>query len=525
MAHLLTLCIVASVLPFGCRTQPALSSPSSGVLTDRAAPASVALTTSQSQPSLEAPSESLQDLAARLQDTTLSEESRLAAARSLLAASDSACATLAQLSGEPAVFEILARAALDDPHLVVALLACTQAESVAEQPALALIDVAGSLHEKPAAHALVHMLDANESIATAAMQALSKSTGLTALDTPDAWRRWWDAHRDIPDDAWTSTLIQELSQHASELERRVRRLDRLALDAYRRLYIVTATEARSALLAELLGSELPTLRSLGFELADRELAANATLDPSVAAAAIALLSSADPKARAGAARLVSRLAPPEGAEPVIAALERETVASAAEPLLAAAARWPNPRTIAPVLRWLNDPATVATACQAAITLHEHGLLVGDEHLEQVRRALLPLPTRPSPERLQLLCRIGTMSDRKAIAALLGSEDQSLQRAAADALARLDDSAALLIERAVSDPTIAPLALAALATHARLGAADAAQFPLDAWENALTQASTARAKALLAQQILIRSDGSLTEERRAELEALVHAGGG
>ncbi|KAA0214297.1 MAG: hypothetical protein EDM82_10355 [Cyanobacteria bacterium CYA] len=121
--------------------------------------------------------------------------------------------------------------------------------------------------------------------------------------------------------------------------------------------------------------------------------------------------------------------------------------------------------------------------------------------------------------------MGEDSDRQVIADLLSSQSPRVRQAAADALARSNESARLLLRRASEDEQIAPVALIALASHGRLALSEAASPSLKSWDEAFSQATSARVKALLATSMLARSGAQLTEERKAELQAAIAAAGG
>ncbi|GAB4386155.1 MAG: hypothetical protein Kow0022_14370 [Phycisphaerales bacterium] len=484
----------------------------------------VVLAAESAQPEIIAPSPKATKLAETIADADATAEARLDAARALLDDVDLR-ANLAERAFDPAARAILLEAGVETPLRALAVLESLPPSMLSDDELVRLIDRASESPTKRAAGMFVRLLDTERSKVTeAASKALARSTGRADLVTAGSWREWWQSHQNIPPDRWTQTLFSELAERAQSLERRQQRLDRLVLDTYRRLYIVTTPQDRSALLAELLESDLPGVRDLGFELADRELSSNAMLDGAVATKAIALLSDPSPATRAAAARLVNRLAPPEAGEPIARALGDETSPAAAEALLAASARWPSPDAIEPVLRWMQNPSTLNAACQAAVALVEHGLLVGDEHHERVREALLPLPAEPAASSLLLLNLVGTESDRHAIAALLSSENARVRQAAADALARRDDSASLLIEKAVREPSLAPLALITLASQDRLRLLEGVSLPQSAWDEAFAQATSARVKAQLARHML-DIFAELSEDRRSELQAAADAAGG
>ncbi|MCE7968622.1 MAG: hypothetical protein DYG94_07740 [Leptolyngbya sp. PLA3] len=458
-------------------------------------------------------------------DGDLPPESRANAARLLLSAGEPALPLLDVLMTHDDASRFLLEAGTQNPTAAASLLLALDLSRVSEEQVIALVDRAAEERSKWSARALVRMLDGSTKVVEASVRGLARSTGFSQQTQPAEWHAWWAQRQDIEPERWTSRLLDDLVERTQSLERRQQRLDRMVLEAYRRLYIVTPPESRAALLPELLESDQQPVRDLGFELADRELSANATLDPAVASEAIALLADPSPGTRASAAKLLNRLAPPDAGVPITRALIAETNPLPADALLAAAARWPAPEIVEPVLEWMGTPATAGSACQAGIALFDRGLLTRADHLARVRAALLPLPSEPAGACLQLLNLVGEDSDRQVIADLLSSQSPRVRQAAADALARSNESARLLLRRASEDEQIAPVALIALASHGRLALSEAASPSLKSWDEAFSQATSARVKALLATSMLARSGAQLTEERKAELQAAIAAAGG
>lgn len=467
----------------------------------------------------------MHQLAARIADSALPSESRADAARMLLSAGEPALPLLDVLMTHDDAEQLLLDAATHTPTTAATLLLALDLSQVSEEQVITLIDRASGERSKWSARALVRMIEGSTKVAEAAGRGLARSTGASEKTLPTDWRAWWADRQDVDADQWTSELLDDLVERTQTLERRQQRLDRMVLETYRRLYVITPPESRSALLAELLESDQQSVRDLGFELADRELGANATLDPAVAGKAIALLSDPFAGTRANAGRLLNRLAPPEAAGPITQALIVETIPVAADALLAAAARWPSPEVVEPALKWMGTPATAGSACQVGIALFDRGLLTSEEHLPRIRAAMLPLPPEPPSPCLQLLTYMGESSDRQMIADLLLSETPRVRQSAADALARTNESARLLIQRAAESEVAAPTALVALASHGRLSIAETVSLPLKFWDEAFAQATSARVKALLATSMLARAGSQLTEERKTELQAAITAAGG
>ncbi len=461
---------------------------------------------------------------ATLTNPEADESEVLAAAGTLLDNSARDWSEFIAILGDDGVRERVLEAALSNPARALRLLQRTVPETLEPTSRLALIELLSHQRSREVVAALIRELGFDDTRA-ASFDALCLLTGRADLGANEqAWNQWAADAGELSDEQWRDDLLDQVIFRVTELEVQLQHSYRALADAFRRLYLVTPATERAALLAELLKSPEPGLRSLGFELSDRELAANAKLDPVVAQAAIALLEDGKALVRASAARLVNRLAPPEAAEVVTRALVAETEAVAAEPLLQAASRWPSASLVEPVLRWLGDPATLDAACQAGVSLYDAGLLVGDDARERVRALLTPIPEDTRASRLILLAKVGTEADRNEIAGLLESPTDRVRMAAADALARTDAGVPVLISAAAEHPEIAPDALIVLARHSRLDETADTITDMAAWTGAFERASASPVRAELATRILARFAEDLTPEQKAVFEAAAGPGG-
>jgi len=471
------------------------------------------------EPEPETRDDELARAAAVLTDPNSAESDIRAALATLLDNQTQDWSTLISILDREGFPAMLVESALEDPDRALRLLTNTKPTQIDTPGRLQLIEALSSTRSRPAVRALIRELD-HDGTRVAAFDALVSLTGRRDLGTsPTAWKAWDAAMPGENDRVWLDRLITDVIARSVQADDRAGRAERQLADAYRRLYLVSDAATRPAILAELLGVEqLAVLQSLGFELSERELAANVGLDTNVANAAIGLLEHHDPQVRARAARLVSRLAPANAADVVAEVLVAETSHIAAEPLLQAAARWPSAKLVEPVLRWLADERTREAACQAGVALYDAGLLVGDESRERIRAMLMPLPPLPSSARLILLGQAGNEADRDAIAGLLHAEDAAVRASAADALARSDAGASNLIEAAVADHAIAPDVLVALARHSRLDAATDKFERFETWQAAFELATPTGGRASIASRILTRFATSLTPEQKTVYEA-------
>jgi len=244
-------------------------------------------------------------------------------------------------------------------------------------------------------------------------------------------------------------------------ERLLRLVDRLG-GVYRRLYVRSEEAERTELLLELIAMDEPSLQSLGFELAQRELSAGRRLDDRVGSATLAQLRASEAAVRARAALLAGRLAPAGAGPRLGAALSAETDGAAASALLRAVVRWPEGIDPETVVRWLEagSPAR-AEATEAAWAVEVHrgidepwrgivlGLLRGKSDLEL------------GADGLRLLLTLGDGDDRRRIERMLTHEDAAVRQAAAIAAEGAPTLTAPLLDAAASDPTLFDAAVRAV----------------------------------------------------------------
>ncbi len=467
-----------------------------------------------------------QDVLARLIETvtdeTLEVGQRVDAARVLLDLGPSGAASA--LLTEPATRVLVLQAVDGMASRACAVLEASRDAALSNEELTHLITIAAGARDQRAAECMINAIASSGPVADHAMRSLHRMTGLPPSNDRDRWHAWWTNASQLSTEQWNQTLIAQYADRIERLDSRLSVLDRMVVDLNRRLYFVGDQTARVQLLAEMLASEQRSVQSLAFELADRELSENVTLGPAVEDAAIALLAHTEPEVRAAAARLINRLAPARSAAPMIAALMAETSPIAAEALLLGVARWPDGSQIPVVLRWLREPRTVAPAAQAGVALFDAGLIVGDDHRQAIREALMPLPTEPSAARLLLLSLVGSDAERSLIADLLDTTSERVRQAAIDALARTPESAALLIERLDRNPAYLPAALIALARHNQLVLVGDRFDAIEAWTQAFGMATSATIKGVLAQQILRRFEVLLSEEDAALYRASAEPGG-
>lgn len=332
---------------------------------------------------------------------------------------------------------------------------------------LAAVRLLPRFGSRDAATRLIALLDDEApGVAPGARQSLREMTGQGDGWTNDQWKAWAAEAAAWSDRAWTSAITTRLAARNRAMGDRQRTLGDEVVSLYRRLHVELDAPGRTTLLAELIRDDRAPLRDLGFELAGRDLSARTQLGPEVATAAAARLTHPDPATRARAATLVTRLVPPDAMITLTRALQTEAVPAAAEPMLLGVARWPNEAAVIPTTRWLDrEDAPFGAVATALWSLAQAGLLgeagVRDRVLTALRERDAERGGEPA---LKLLVSLGNEDDLARVAALLGSQDDPLRNAAANALAETASGAAHLIETAGTDPRLFVPASRAIGAH-------------------------------------------------------------
>jgi len=310
--------------------------------------------------------------------------------------------------------------------------------------------------------------DADPQVAGNASRALRNITGLGAGPTPwngEQWAEWARSAATWTDRAWTRMLLTAQAEAHRQADATNRSLQDATLNLYRRLHVELDATGRSALLAELIGDDRPWLRSLGFDLAGRDLSARTALGEDVASAAAARLRDPDPRTRALAANLIGRLVPPDAMLLFTAALRDEQHPQPAEPMLLGIARWPNADATDSTLRWLErDDTPLDAACTAIWALASRGYLDADANRERTLDRLRSLPLKGiGAPGMRTLVHLGNGTDLSRIGAILGDPEREEREAAADALGESKDGLASLLT-ARDDPRLFPVIARAITRH-------------------------------------------------------------
>lgn len=415
---------------------------------------------------------------ARLLDVSLPEADRVEAARSLsgLAWTEEgrlAILGLLNLTAEdqsPKV--LLIRGLAREPWLPETLLpALTEVLRTAEGDRIArVLNAIASMRTPPALRLVADHLDPArpEATRTAAHNALVRATGRDDLaGSQGVWLDW--INRTIepaqPDASapggpgMMNAIVRALADRAERQSTRARDLATRLTESQRRLYMATLAPQRPALLATMLKDDVAEVRSLGFELVERELVSAPTPGEEVIAAIVELLRSPTAAVRAQAAGLLGRIAPEGVGEAVAAALNAEQDPAAAAALLTAASRWPNATGLRePVLRWLeNGPGTRPVASEAALSMQRAGVWNQDDLARILAAMRRVAPTDLTPAGCRLIAAIGTDDDRQGLAELLLMGSAPQRSAVADALTGRREHVDAILAAADRDPSLIPVA--------------------------------------------------------------------
>lgn len=273
------------------------------------------------------------------------------------------------------------------------------------------------------------------------------------------WQEWFAGVEWLPEPEWQRILAESATQYALQLETQRDAVLRRLVESERRRFIEAPDAERWAILCSQLSDELPSLRRLGVELTNRELA-NARIPPErVWGPVLALLKDPVPDLRATGASLVERLQP-TGAEGVIAeAILKERDPAVMVPLLRLASRSTSPELRAKLLDWLDpSSATFGDVVRAIDAMEKNGLLTKEEDRVRVLAALRAVPPEAAePAMLRLRAALGSEADREEISKLLGHPDAAKRLAAAQALAAFPEWVDAVLVAAKTDDSLVPVA--------------------------------------------------------------------
>ncbi|MEZ6243080.1 MAG: HEAT repeat domain-containing protein [Phycisphaerales bacterium] len=418
----------------------------------------------------------IQSLADLVEDAKRPRPERFDAAVKLVAAGGSREALLAinailgRGTGDASGARVLLEAMARTPVAPRELWASVSLVPVQDDPSVrALVaSAAGSFRTRQAAEMLVGLLrdDPDTTVRKAAHAALIRMSGRDLPSDAEAWEGWLSRQGTVDGVAWLGGLIEGLASRADEQERRAQVAEAKLVEAYRRLHLALAPEARSGLLASMLHEPIPAVRALAFDLIDRELASSLELGPEVGEATVSLLGDPDPAIRRRAAALVVRLAPESGAGAILERLKVEREPSVAAALLRGVTRWPSEEAARAVARWASAPPPVGDAAlEAAWSLSRAGALGETEVRADLLRALRDRePKGLAPPALRLLAQLGDDRDRDRLRDLLTGDDADVRKRVGEALSSDPGSLDAIVTAAGKDPALYDTARRALTSQ-------------------------------------------------------------
>lgn len=427
-------------------------------------------------PSDQTPSPRRDDLTI-LADTAAAPEARAQAARRMLSAADPAASS--------ALVEMLSAANRSSDCQQIILRELGQASSVPEAflaPLEAwlkestpdrhfpLYRAISSIRTRRAARLLLSYAgpSALGENREAVFQLLGRMTGRTDLGSERAaWERWLNAAEQLTEEQWKDQLAASVAQRADSLRlQRDEALRRLVESERSRFLEATDPAVRSGVLIQLLRDDQGSLRRLGIELVNRELANARELGPGVGYASLELLKDPAADVRSAGADLIDRLIPTGAALAVREALARERDPNVLAKLLRLTKRFPD---IAPpelLMGWLGAETAVRRAAIDAIAaLQASGQLASPiDHQRALQTLRSERPEDLSLDGLRLLCELGNDQDRDAVARLLSLPSADARLRAAQALDPFAPHLDRIVDVAKSDASLFSIAASALARH-------------------------------------------------------------
>ena len=268
-----------------------------------------------------------------------------------------------------------------------------------------------------------------------------------------------------PIDSHIDTIDSSSAQEQSSVNGIIEKQQAEILTLYRRLHIELNAQRRSELIVELFTDNRFVFRSLGFELANRDLSSSNKLDSIVGQAALGMLTDSHPLTRTNAALLILRIVPPDAMIAFTESLAIEDDPTAADPMLRGISRWPNREVANDVIRWFTrTEVPLASASNATWALEQDGFLTPEHqqvvlnHLRTIDRAKL------SESSMKLFALLGNASDLELLVSVLLADNVAQQKWAASALVETPRAVELIVQAAESNPKLFQAASDALTRH-------------------------------------------------------------
>lgn len=424
--------------------------------------------------------------------TAVDEDSRRPGAmlESLLAA-----LSVAPRELHPKLTRLLAREG-DAAAERVASMALDGARSPAER--LGAIYAMGQLRGRDQVPELVSLLDERRreppEVVRETCDALDRTTGLRLGNSPEAWRQWWAARRATPNaEVLVASLKEQIAQLQKQMDLELERSSKLSArlrQSYLDFLMTMPAPERSERIGMLLDDELAEVRSIGLSQMERMLRNGERPSDALAARVLERLTDRVPAIRLRAMRVLDNMAAPRLADRVAELLPAESDAATAEAMLRLLADRPGASGYGPAAARLGEPALAEAAAAAINRIADGGLARAGWEAEVIEPARRAMAQKATPEIIRLVAAAGNDADRDAVTEYLVSTDEALRLGAAEGLRRAGRRRAL-VERVQADPSLYPIAVAAIADQPATSAVVQALIELpprpeqvDAWNLAM-----------------------------------------
>lgn len=281
------------------------------------------------------------------------------------------------------------------------------------------------------------------------------------------WKQWLDQVDAMSTSQWRHYLHRNLlvaSTRQARMDAEIR--DRL-LRSQRALYRATAEAQRPALLAQMLGDALVSVRSSAMDLARQRAEDGGEFDESLRAELRERLADENPRLREDSATLLGQLLDAPAADAIAKRLERgdETSQSVQRAYLVALTAMPREQALAPAAERLRDPSLQDTA--AGMLAAAYRAQLGDRAFwDSVQAAVQESLDGVSKPKAQLVTLLGLVVNKdndlvwSRIDNWLGAEDDLVRVAAARTWSESGRPLVVLARR-IDDPVIRPIALKAV----------------------------------------------------------------
>jgi len=302
-------------------------------------------------------------------------------------------------------------------------------------------------------------------VVTEACESLERATGQRLGANADAWRQWWAARRTTPSMEFVvASLKEQIAQMQTQLDlesersrKMVARLRQANLDLVLSLPVAERADRISAFFDD----ELSEVRLMGLGQVERMLRNGERPPDALIGRVFERLTDRVPSIRTRSMRLLDDLAAPKLSDRVAEILPAESDVATAEAMLRLLASRPSAVGYGAAAARLREPALAEAAALAVNRISDAGFAPSGWESDVVEPARRALAQKPTPEVLRLLGTAGNDADRDAVALYLADEDPALRLGAAEGLRRAGRRRAL-VERAVADPIIYPVAMASIA---------------------------------------------------------------